>query len=249
VFRAIVLFSLVFLCLSWFGFSACSTPTPVKPLADPIFRLHTKLQGKDCGTPDNKKPCRYEVEGKIVSISVVSPDENPIKGCSNCSFNQKFGILDAAQAIHYVYYKLPNDGTVPLQENEVAKVLYIDAENIGQGHALTVHSKGQLLFAVTSGSGGLHLNEQNLNPIKISEDTGKVAGQETSECGTKLFRELIFEKSGNKLNLPPGQIQELKAGSETFQAGNVNRFNWQGYKCTDLAATPFSYFIYKSSSR
>lgn len=233
------------LFLGVLGPVACSQPQ-IKPLNEAIFRLDTRQQPSDCDPVKGGAACRWEIEGRIVSFGITAPNENPFQNCSTCRFNQKFGIEDKNKTIHYVYYKLPTEEPITLTNNANVSLLYLDGSQIGQGYALRLNSNKETIFAVASGAGGNLLNGKVFAPVSVTVVEGEEAGREEAECGTKVFRYLRFSDSNSSGKLAPGQVQNLtRSQGASYRIANINRFNWQNSKCTDLGATPFSFFFFQ----
>lgn len=226
--------------------SACSKPQ-IKPLSEPIFRLQTSQKPTGCNSSKGGKPCRWDIVGRIIHFGIPEDGENPFRDCNSCVFNQKFIIEDIRKTRHTIYYKLPSEDLVPVQNDWAVRVTYIDASQVGRGYALKIARQQGLLFVVTSGAGGEMLVENSLAPLTITVDNSQQAGQEAGTCGTKIFRYLNFKSGDNQVKAAPGEIKELLGSDKKiYRVANINRFNWKGSKCTDLSAPPFSFFAFQT---
>lgn len=189
----------------------------------------------------------------IDRFEVARENDNPFSNCTQCRFNQKFAILDGEGGLHFLYYSLPTDELIPLKAGETAHLIYIEGDRIDKGFAMTLRNeKSQLIAAFASGQGGQLLSDPNaiafLGQIKISENNSSEAGRENTECGTKIYRSLIFKSDIDTISLNPGQSQQLTSSYNwTYRVTHVNRFNWQNLKCNDRS-TPFAYFLFRNAA-
>ncbi|GEM_PF-1826860 len=217
---------------------------PIVPLSEAIFRLVTAQKAAGCSDATPNVPCRWEIEGAIDSLAVVSPGEDPVSGCTACRFNQRIGIVDTTGARHDLYYRLPGDDNAPLTQATPIKLLYLEADKLGQGYAmLMTHKDGSLLFTVTSGAGGTLLKDERFGQFQIKEDTTTEAGTQLDTCGTKVYRDLLLETSSQSFRLSPGQVMEVRDDQKhRYRAASINRFNWRGSTCP-TGQTPFAYYV------
>ena len=239
------LFRYVCLCCLVGLMFACSSK-PITPLSEPVFRLKTIAEATGC-TTQSDAPCTWILKGKIDGYGVVSGSDNPFPNCQTCNFNQKFALKDDVGTVHYLYYRLPSDESVPLTQGIDVELTYVKAENIGRGYALALRrKKGNLLFAVASGPGGHYLTPDLLAPINLIEDQQKEAGRETSDCGSKVFRTLIFSSGENSTPLVPGEEGTLVDTNDiSYRVANVNRYNREGApNCGNLGEPPFSFYVF-----
>lgn len=227
-----------------FGLGMSGCPAPVEPLPEAQFRLATAQKAAGCSDATPNVPCRWDIEGAIDSLAIVKADETPIPSCTSCRFNQRVGIIDTTGARHDLYYRLPGDDNAPLTQATPIKMIYIEADKLGQGYAmLMLHKDGSLLFAVTSGAGGTLLKDERFGQFQIKEDATKETGTQLDTCGTKVYRDLLFETATGSNRLSPGQVQEIADDQKKrYRAAVINRFNWRGSSCP-AEQTPFAYYI------
>ncbi|MCB9642123.1 MAG: hypothetical protein H6728_03535 [Myxococcales bacterium] len=227
-----------------FGASLSGCPKPVEPLSEALFRLSTTQKAAGCSDATPNVPCRWDIEGAVDSLAVVSAGEDPIPSCTSCQFNQRIGFIDNTGARHDLYYRLPGDDNAALTQGTPIRMIYLDASKLGQGYAmLLLHKDGTLLFAVTSGAGGTLLANESFGQFQIKEDTTKETGTQADTCGTKVYRDLLFETATQSYRLSPGQVMEILDDQKNrYRAATINRFNWRGSTCP-TEQTPFAYYI------
>lgn len=218
---------------------------PIKPLTEALFRLNTTDTAPNCDPTAGKPPCRWEIVGVVNDSAVTDSNDNPFQDCSGCVFQQKVAIIDGKGTIHYLYYKLPTQEVIPLSPGDEIKLTYIRGDHSQQGFAVSILNKNDaLVAAIASGPGG-ELIKDLLGEFSVVFDPQKEAGRETNDCGTKIFRELVFKTTADANTLPPGKTGTVKdSGGLTYRVGNINRYNWEGLRCENLRATPFSFFIF-----
>lgn len=232
--------SLVLVCGSGCG-------TKVQPLADATFRLDSK-ELNDCKKSAQPVLCTAEIKGVIDERAVTEPGDT-VADCKQCVFNQKIVILDSNGTRHSFFYKLPTGQPIPVNLGEPAHIVYIEADRLGKGFAMSLRDdKGNLIAALSSGAGGEFLAEQQrLGQISIQTDPAKNAGEEKTECGTKIYRVLQVQDGDASVSAAPGETQTLQGKQRSYLFTNINRFNWQNSTCTDRT-TPFAYVLYRTAS-
>lgn len=237
----------LFACVVWIvclGLFACSGEK-VTPLPEPLFRLSTTVQPKDCNPTVGNPPCRWEVVGLVYKAEVTESNDNPFQNCTNCVFSHKITVLDGDGAFHHLYYKLPNDGVIPVTINDGVKLTYIKGDHANKGFAVSLRNQNDVLIAaIASGPGGALLDGL-LGEFSVVVDLNQEAGREVSDCGTKIFRYMVFKTKAGSEQLAPGKTAKVSNSiGSSFFVGNVNRYNWENSKCQNLRNTPHSFFIH-----
>lgn len=219
---------------------------PIKPFTDATFRLDSPTLSA-CKKLNKKESCTATLAGVIDQRGVSEPGEG-VADCTQCVFNQKFTIIDGKGGRHIFYYKLPDNGVIPVNLEEGVRMTYIEADRIGQGYAMSLRDgKDNLIAAIASGPGGQMLIDQKLlGQVNVTTVRDKEAGQEQTECGTKVYRSLSLTVAGQSIQVVPGKTKEL-TGNPTYRLTNINRFSWQNSTCASRT-TPYAFVLYRTAS-
>lgn len=219
----------------------------VQPLPDATFRLDSK-ELNDCKKSTLPQTCMAEIKGVIDERAITEPGET-VADCKQCVFNQKISILDSNGTRHTFFYKLPTSQPIPVNLAEAAHLVYIEADRLGKGFAMSLRDdKGNLIAAMSSGAGGEFLAEQQrLGQLSLQTESEKNVGEEKTECGTKVYRPLRLQEGDIAITVVPGETQTLQGKSRSYLFTNINRFSWQNSTCTDRT-TPFAYVVYRTAS-
>ncbi|TNE51380.1 MAG: hypothetical protein EP343_04610 [Deltaproteobacteria bacterium] len=235
--------------LLWLGIwilTGCGGPT-VQPLQDATFRLES-VTLNDCKKSTQAQTCMTDIKGVIDERAVTEPGET-VADCQQCVFNQKISLLDGGGTRHTFYYKLPNSQPIPVKLGEPAQLFFIDASRVGKGFAMSFRDQnGNLIAAMSSGQGGEFLDqEQRLGQVTITTDAENVAGEEATECGTKVYRNLQLKAGETSIQAAPGETKTLESTIRSYLFTNINRYSWKNSTCSDRS-TPYAYIVYRTAT-
>lgn len=224
----------------------CGGPT-IQPLQDATFRLESPSLS-ECKKNAQAQTCSTNLLGVIDERAVTEPGET-VADCQQCVFNQKISLLDNNGTRHTFYYKLPSGQPIPVKLGEPAQLFFIEANKIGKGYAMSLRDQnGDLIAALSSGQGGEFLAlEKRLGQVTISTDGENVAGEEATECGTKVYRSLELKAGETSVKAAPGETKTLESTARSYLFTNINRFSWKNSTCADRT-TPFAYIVYRTAT-